>query len=249
MLKFAICDDNLDELRQTKILIEKYLDKRPELAVRLFPFSSPYEMLDETKESGGFDLYILDIIMPEISGIDLGKQLRENGDEGEIVYLSSSCDYAVDSYDAKAFFYLIKPVEEAKLFEVMDNAIKKLQEKTTQGITVHTHDGLCRVNFDDILYIEQIDRSIHYHLTDGNIVKTCTIRKPFSSEVEPILSDNRFIVCGSSFVLNLHRIKSISKNEAVFSCGVSLSLPRTLQRSMKQKWIEYWLERNEKNEI
>ena len=249
MIKIAICDDVLHDLDETKKLIEKYLDSHLDIAGIIYTFSHPYEMLDEAQKNGGFSIYILDVIMPKINGIELGKELRKSGDEGEIIYLTTSCDYAIDSYDAGAFFYLVKPVSEGKMFKIVDKAIKSLKSKSSEGITVNTPNGLIRINFDEILYVEQLDRMLHYHLVGGKIVSSCVIRKSFSSEIEPLLSDKRFFPCGSSYVLNLHRIKNINLNMAIFSDLTSLELPKTRKKDIKNSWVEYWIERRKQNEI
>ena len=67
-----------------------------------------------TERCGGFDLYVLDVVMPDLNGIEAGRTLRALGTAGEIIYLSQVADYAPDSYDVQAFYYLLKPIDEAR---------------------------------------------------------------------------------------------------------------------------------------
>ena len=116
MLRIAVCDDEEEHLKRTALLLEGYFQSRPGLHGQVETFRSGGALLERAKDAGGFDLYVLDILMPELSGIDTGRRLRALAGGGEIVYLTSSNDFAADSYDVRAFFYLLKPVEEGKLF-------------------------------------------------------------------------------------------------------------------------------------
>lgn len=126
MLRIAVCDDQETQLHETAALLDAYLRARPGLSGQVESFFSGGELLVRAKDVGGFDLYILDILMPGLNGIDTGRRLRQLGDGGEIIYLTTSNDFAADSYDVHAFFYLLKPVEERHFFQVLDGAIEKL---------------------------------------------------------------------------------------------------------------------------
>ena len=89
-------------------------------------------------EGAQFDLYVLDVVMPDMSGIDLGMKLRELGQYGAIVYLSVSPEYAVESYAVRAFYYLMKPVDSTQLYHVLDQALVALDRKKAACVTVKT---------------------------------------------------------------------------------------------------------------
>ena len=105
MLRIAICDDEEKHLKQTAELLNTYLQSRPDLQGQVELFPSGGSLLERVEEDRSFDLYVLDILMPELSGIDTGRRLRTLGEGGEIIYLTSSNDFAADSYDVRAFFY------------------------------------------------------------------------------------------------------------------------------------------------
>ena len=240
MISIAICDDDALDLQKAEALVLAYLQEHPNLAARISLFSSGASLL-RAMEDSRFDLYLLDILMPGINGIALGERLRRQGDEGQIIYLTTSQDYAIESYEAQALYYLIKPVDRDKLWHALDRAAAVIQKKNQACIFVNVHDGLCKVILDQILYVEQSERCMHFHLIDGSTLVSCVLRGPFSAAVQELVKDPRFLRCGSSFVLNLQRIKSIGKLEAEFSNGLRIHLPRTQIHSVKQCWMEYWL--------
>ena len=153
MLRIAICDDEEKQLCQAAAMLNAYLRSRPGLHGHVETFRSGGTLLERAEDTEGFDLYVLDILMPELSGIDTGRRLRALGQGGEIVYLTNSNDFAADSYDVHAFFYLLKPVGEAKLFQVLDGAVEKLNRRRSSAVVVTTGDGPRRILLERIRYV------------------------------------------------------------------------------------------------
>ncbi len=241
MLRIAICDDEEKHLRKTATLLQRYLLARPDLHGQVETFSSGRELLSRAEDAGGFDLYILDILMPELSGIDTGRLLRALGEGGEIVYLTSSNDFAADSYDVRAYFYLLKPVEEPKFFRVLDGAVKKLIRRRNSAVVVTTADGKRRILLERIRYVERVGRYMRYDCTDG-IVESQTIRVSFREATAPLLSDRRFYLCGASLVLNFQHVAGVNGQSALLDSGQTVTLPRTAAIEFKKAWGGYWLE-------
>ena len=240
-MKIAVCDDRAEHLQKIRTLLEKYLLDRPGLGGTVDCFLSGAKLLNQVEEQGGYDLYILDILMPEQNGISVGKQLRRMEEDGELIFLTSSNDYAADSYEVRAFFYLLKPVEEEKLFQVLDRAVEKMTQREKKTVMLETREGTRCILLDRILYAERADRVMRCHCTDG-IVDSQTLRMPFREAAAPLLADPRFYLCGASFVLNFQHVAGIKGQEALLDNGETLSLPRTSVVEFKRAWGNYWLE-------
>ena len=240
MLRIAICDDEEKELHQTAALLNAYLQSRPGLHGQVEAFRSGGALLSRAEDAEGFDLYVLDILMPELSGIDTGRRLRALGQGGEIVYLTSSNDFAADSYDVHAFFYLLKPVDEAKLFRVLDGAVEKLNRRRSSAVVVSTAEGPRRILLEHIRYVERIGRCMRYYCTDGT-VDSQTIRFSFREAAASLLADRRFCLCGASFVLNFQHVNGVNGQTALLDNGQTVALPRTAATEFKKAWGNYWL--------
>ena len=241
MLRIALCDDEKHELGKTAVLLERYLLSRPSLSGKAEVFQNGEALLTRAEEVGGFDLYILDILMPGLSGIDTGRRLRTLGDGGEIVYLTSSNDFAADSYEVGAFFYLLKPVSESSLFKVLDSAVEKLERRRNVAIVVTTANGQQRLLLERIRYAERVGRCIRYYCTDGT-VDSQTIRVPFREAVATLLADRRFCLCGASFVLNFQHVAAVQGRTAMLDNGQTVELPRASATEFKKAWGKFWLE-------
>ena len=162
MLRLALCDDDPQQRASVGALLQEYAALRPALAAKLSIFSSSWELLADEEEGACFDLYVLDVVMPEVSGIELGVKLRELGRSGAIIYLTISPEYAVDSYAAQAFYYLMKPVEPERLYQVLDQAVAALEKRraiiletqscNTAAISFYEHEGFRLIGFDSCCY-------------------------------------------------------------------------------------------------
>ena len=103
-MKIAVCDDRPEHLKKIRELLGKYQQTRPGLESQAEYFLSGAELLDRRRSGADMDLYLLDILMPGENGISVGKRLRQMGKQGELIFLTSSNDYAADSYEVRAFF-------------------------------------------------------------------------------------------------------------------------------------------------
>ena len=241
MIKIAICDDERESLDSLKRQLEDYFSDNSRSAVKISVFSSAQELLN-VAETDGFDIYIFDIIMPGMNGIDLGIQLRRSGDNGIIIYLTYSPEYAVDSYEADAFFYLLKPVDTKKLRDVINRAVQSLDNIKKNGIVVKTSDGEIFLPYDRIMYAELKARSVHYALSDGSYVNGLSLRVPFKRACAELTKDRRFVICGASFCINLSFVTSLGKSYVTLKNGSHILLPKKAVENMNSLWLDFWLE-------
>ena len=195
-MKIAVCDDRPEHLKKIRELLGKYQQTRPGLESQAEYFLSGAELLDQAEERGGYDLYLLDILMPGENGISVGKRLRQMGKQGELIFLTSSNDYAADSYEVRAFFYLLKPVEEEKLFRVLDQAVEKLIQQEKKTLLLETREGTRCVPLGRILYAERAGRVMRCHCTD-EVLDSQTLRNA--------LPGSRGAAAGRPAVLSVRR--------------------------------------------
>lgn len=108
-MKIAICDDDLTELNRITAFLDEY-SKTKRILLTCKTFCSSIE-LASTAMQESYDLYLLDILMPALNGIELAREIRNFDRAADLIFLTSSPEYAVDSYTVKASDYLLKPVQ------------------------------------------------------------------------------------------------------------------------------------------
>lgn len=227
-IRIALCDDMPVQIEMLEDMITEYAEES-EQQLEIVSYDSGEKLLKDVDAGMQSDIYILDMIMPGIKGIELGKHLRERGDRGKIIYLTATAEYAVDSYKVGAFFYLLKPIGRATLADVLDRAIRDLiRERLQAGIdssrgvrlVLKTKSGPVSVRSDDILYVDIVNRATAYHMMDGTVYMGHMLRVPFADAVAELLSvDDGMFPAGTHLVINLRRVEYADRNVVSFAGG------------------------------
>lgn len=240
-MRIAVCDDEAVCRAQLLDIATDYAEERQDKAVVFEYFSDPEALLKETEENGFFDIYILDIVMPGMNGIQLGQALRKSGADGKIIYLTGSQEYALDSFRVRAFDYLLKPIDKTTFYTVLDEAISSINIKKDRVLVIKTRDNNTRVTFDSILYALLDGRSIEYHLVGGKTVESTTLRTTFTEAVSELLQDKRFTLCGAGLAVNMHHVTAVESEGVVFTENERVLLGKKACRELRLKWSNYWI--------
>lgn len=245
-MRIAICDD--DELSRSMLIshLNRYIAAHAEQEISYTAFAGSDELIFSLDTQNDFDVYILDILMPGTNGIDIGITLRRRNYDGIIIFLTSTQNYAVDSYDAKASAYLLKPIEQSKLFSVLEAAYAATIAKAKDSIIIKTKSGHIRLPMDNILYAETCRRVIVYHLLTGETQESTTLRVPFAQAMQTLLADNRFSLCAQGLVVNLSHITQIANDEVLFTGQQRAYFNKKTCIALRSLWTEYWANNNKK---
>ncbi len=244
-IRIALCDDETTCHKITQKLLAEYLQTTSALSFTLSCFSSGGELLDYIDKNGTFDLYLLDIIMPKMDGIRLGTLLRKQHDDGMIIYLTSSPDFAVESYNTDALHYLLKPIDRRQFFQCMDKAVRHFNRFPVQSISIKTSGSIRIVLIRDILYAECLNRRIRYYLNDSSVIDSVTFGGTFHRAIAPLTAFCSFLAVGSSFVVNLDHVTEITRTNMVLDKGHLVPIPRRTYETVKSKWADYWLNKGD----
>ena len=241
MLRIAICDDEPEQVQQIQSLLHNWLERHPELQTQVVSFLSGAALLEHISGKGIFDIYLLDVLFPGSNGIDLGLKIRAADREGHIFYLTNSRDHAVDSYLARAFQYLVKPIDKERFYSALDRAADNWLQERASFITVKTRDGLQRLSIRNIVYGELVGHWVQYHLADGTVLESTSLRASFREAVAPLLKHHRFVLCAASFFVNLSFVELIDASGLKLNNGKMIPLSRSLRTEVTNKWLDYHL--------
>ncbi|MBQ8449228.1 MAG: response regulator transcription factor [Clostridia bacterium] len=241
-MRIAICDDEPHCLGQAVAVAEEYLKDRKEKKLSLHTFSTSYDLLEEAEKTGGFDIYVLDIVMPGMNGIQLGKKLRDAGYNGKIIYLTSSEEYSLDAFRVKALNYIIKPITKEAFYEALDEALDLIYIKNEKSFVVKTKERTVKLTFDSIMYIETSKRTVIYHLVGGKSVESLSMRSGFGEAIADLLDDKRFVLCGAGMAVNLDHVTEIENEAVAFGDTYKPFLGKKACRELRVAWSDYLLD-------
>lgn len=236
-MNIAICDDDKYCRENITEIAEQYCRINSDVGFTVFDDGE--SLIEKAKKIGDFDLYILDVVMPEMNGIELGSALRELGCDGKIIYLTSSEEFAIDAFRVKAFNYILKPIKKDGFFAAVDEALEAVRKKKEKYVIVKTKEKSVKLAFDRIIHAQLINRAVSYRLTKGETVESVTVRSSFSEAVQELLRDRRFMLCGTSTLLNLQHISSVESEAIVFSNGDKMLFTAKTCREIRSAWCDY----------
>ena len=126
-LHIGICDDEQVEIQYLqKIVLDWAHTGHHNISINLFPSSEAFLFNHENDKN--FDILLLDIQMGDMDGVELAKLLRNSDKLVQIIFITGFPDFIAEGYEVSALHYLMKPVKEEKLFEVLDKAVSRLQK-------------------------------------------------------------------------------------------------------------------------
>lgn len=229
MLRIAICDDDPAFTLQTGNMLERWPQKPENMYCETF--SSSDELINVHKASP-FDIILLDIVMPMINGMEAAREIRQLDKNVKIIFLTSSPEYAVESYTIKANNYLLKPVLESTLFACVDELVGEIR-KSAQMITVKSTHMVQKLAVDRIVYIEAQNKHTIFAMLDGSTVES--IEAMHTCE-EKIAASSEFIKCHRSYVVNINYIDQYTSKEIRMHNGCSIPISRSYQKAFESAY-------------
>ncbi|KAB8288250.1 LytR/AlgR family response regulator transcription factor [Bifidobacterium avesanii] len=253
--RIAVCDDSDVDAAYVRSLVERWAENRSTgnsnrdgngnasdgVTVETFP--SAERFLTRYEERRDFDILLLDIEMGgpgSMDGVELAKAVRRAEDDGhgeddgtghaQIVFITGYSDYIAEGYDVEALHYLMKPVNERKLFAVLDRAAQHLHQGG-RCLTLQCADGVARVPLETIRYLDVRQNYVTVHAG-----REYTVKRPLS-EFEHDLGPG-FFRAGRGLIVNLRRIRRVTRSAVELTDGTALRLPRGAYEPLNRAIIE-----------
>ncbi len=237
-MNIAICDDQKNELENINRIVSDYAKIHSELFIKINCFSNPLDMLDDISKNGVPDIALLDICMPGILGTEIAKEIQSRGEDNtDIIFLTTSSDFAVEAFALHVNDYLTKPFTKERLTDTLDRVIdrrkKRLFVPVTCGREIH------RIDLYQVLYMESKNHNVEIYLKSAKSIKTHTTLADMKNLFHNITG---FIPVGASYIVNLRCVQSILQTELIMINGQSIPIPRRLRNDVKEQYFDFYRE-------
>ncbi len=243
MIDIAICDDNIHICSEIENILLKY-QKINYLKFNIDVFSDGKNFIKHLDLGNKYQILFLDIEIGNITGVDIGKYIRQNLNNREIkiIYVSSFEKYAMELFDLKPTNFLIKPIDENKIKEVLEDTLYDIKIQL-EKFTFNFKNDMFRIKLKDIVYFETIKLSKNIKLIT---IDNEYIFRENLNKIQENLEKNDFIKINKSVLVNFNYIKVFKPSEFKVILTTEEELPLSKNR-LKEIKIQYFHILNERS--
>lgn len=236
--KAAIVDDSQDYREYVKEVLRTIAVENGEVIdYREFPGAEP--LVYEMEDGIFFDIYILDIEMPDMNGMELAKEIRRRKPDCRIIFVTSYSRYALESYEIDAYQYILKDKLAARLPAVLKKLFAEAREERDGAYYIISTDSRQeRFRCRDIIRIYKEGKNAVF-VTKEHVYK----QRTSLSEVKRGLPPEEFIFIERGIIVNLRHVYGIKKNGIELSNGEIAMASRAYSQKVKESITRYWGQR------
>jgi DNA-binding LytR/AlgR family response regulator len=236
MIRIAICDDEKEFRDAAERMLNQYMEDKT-VPFQADVFNVPSELVDMTEKGTIYDIYLLDIYMPGISGMSIATELRSRGVKSPVIFLTSSTDHALEAFGVDATHYLLKPYTKDSFYVGMDKAMQSITSHKDDSIVLKVDNEYRSIPVSKIIYCEAEDKYQRLYLDKE---ERLLIRISGTELYKQLSEFDCFYRCGRAHIVNLNHISRVTQDGASFKTGMQPSLPHTVLAGLRKAFFDYF---------
>lgn len=235
-MRIIICDDReSDALAAKKVIKRTSQELHVKTEFDICSNAAEVERIMLVKKEPA-DILILDIDMPQISGLELAERLRSEDSKLIIIFLSAHEEFVFKAIEFQPFRYIRKMHLEREMPLAIRSAVRVIVANRDKQIFLNTDDGEVKVMISEIMYYETEKRKIAVHLKNGNNL----LANKKIAEMQDLINKDSFIMIHRSCVVNADYVKNILNGIIVLDNDEKLIISRPRYKSVKQQILKVW---------
>ena len=229
-MTICYCEDESAQAKAFAIKIDQWAKNR-NMKVRTDLFECAEEYLFKA-EQNSYDVIFLDISMRGQNGMELARQIREKEKDVILVFVTSDASYVFDGYEVGAYRYLMKPVDEKKLWEILDYARTQKEVEEENYILVKKDSQSVRVNLKDIIYIEAQKHYVNLCMENKESINIKTAFTELLQETQE--KSDTILLTHRSYAVNIEKVVRIGRTECVLSDSSVIPVSRSFYKEVNE---------------
>jgi DNA-binding LytR/AlgR family response regulator len=229
-LRIAVCDDDQNFLQQAKQLLDSWVCPSGTHLTEVF---SDGDALISAHGKSPFDIILLDVVMPLLSGMEAAREIRQTDKTVKLVFLTSSPEFAVESYTVKADNYLLKPINKERFFACLDE-LKADLEAASKSITVKSPAAVHRIKLLEIEHLESQGKHVFFSLSGS---RSLYGMEPLYTYEKALTLKDGFFKCHRSYLVNIHKIRTFTPKEITMNSGIRIPISRSCQKEFETAYF------------
>ena len=239
----AVCDDEIAELDAIDALLHAWeIERNVPLRRRLF--QSAVELVEAARRKR-FTLYLLDVLIPATNGMNAAHEIRTFDSAADIVFLTSSPEFACESYRVQALDYLLKPVDRELLFGLLDWLYRR-EQRPQEALVLKTSTTILRIPFSELSFVEVIGKRLYFNMADGDVREVAGSLKDYE---ELLLSRPEFMRVHRSYIVNMLQAEEFSSSRIRTFSGKDIPVSRLLYPQLQKDYMALLFEQGGTEEL
>lgn len=246
MIQIAVCDDEPLLLEEIEKETRRCLSGQKVFSV-ISAYTNGENLLYEIEDGASFDLLLLDIELPGLSGMELARRIHELLPDALILFVTAHYKYAVDAYELNIFRYIPKNQLKERLPHALCDAAAVLEIQNTDSYLISNQNRVERIPLKDVLYLLRDGKNAVFYLRRpqqppselAQPIREYRIRKPLT-EIFTELNRDYFVFIDRGCIVNLHHISRIANSVCELTDGTTLPIAQSRIAELKKKLNEFW---------
>ena len=230
-MRAAIIDDRMDDRETLRRELDTVLRERGYTVDAIDLFKGGEEFL-ASFEKGKYDLIFFDIYMDGMNGIQAATEVRREDKSVRVIFVTTSNDFAAESYSLRADYYLLKPYVHDDIVKAI--TVIDLADYERQRVVTLPDDSTCLLH--DIICSEYYNHKIILCLKNRKKKKF----RASQAQMESILCVNEsFMTCTKGIIVNLEYVKRIEDGTIFMEEDIQVPVSRRRMAEIRRAHAEY----------
>ena len=230
MLTIAVLDDEVRCVNLIRELTQKCMH---EMNIRyvIKGYTKTDDLLNDFEQERYYDIYLLDIEMPGINGLEIARRIRRKLASVFLIYITNYVKYAIEAFEVNTYRYIPKQALEQKLPEAYRSIQKQLDKRklSRKYYVIEWYDKKIRILYDDIYCLRKEDKYVVIEHKNGS----ARVRKPLSLVVEELNSKDFYII-DRGLAVNLNQVSAVLENSVKLCNGMIFQVSKSRWRQLEE---------------
>ena len=237
MVRIAAIDDEKKVTDVIKTIIDNYFIENKD-DYELKTYNLPGELRCDLEDGEYFDIYLIDVEMPTVTGLELAQEIRLRYEIPFIIFVTSYMQYCIKGYEYHAWRYITKDVMAEEIPLALESILEQIKSKEYRYYIIETTMKTVKMNYDDIYYLVIKGKYTNFYTRQGVYKERKTLK-----DVHIALDSNDFIFVNKSYVVNLRHVMSMDKRMLLMRDQETIEVSYPQVQKVKKTIVDFWREK------